>query len=69
MEHKVFGMPQPGVTYRDRPGAYGIAFGKKGNVDTGGRVPKCHISALPILGHENGLEDISKFKEVKERKS
>ena len=26
MEHRVFGQPQPGVEYRDRPGAYGIAF-------------------------------------------
>ena len=30
MEHKVFGAPQPGVTYRARPGAYGIAFDDKG---------------------------------------
>ncbi len=26
MEHKVFGAPRPGTAYRDRPGAYGIAF-------------------------------------------
>lgn len=31
MEHKVFGAPQPGMEYRDRPGAYGIAFDKEGN--------------------------------------
>ena len=31
MEHRVFGAPQPGMTYRDRPGAYGIAFDGQGN--------------------------------------
>ena len=30
MEHKVFGAPQPGVAYRSRPGAYGIAFDGQG---------------------------------------
>ena len=30
MEHKVFGAPQPGVTYRARPGAYGVAFDDAG---------------------------------------
>ena len=30
MEHRVFGQPQPGVEYRDRPGAYGIAFDGRG---------------------------------------
>lgn len=30
MEHKVFGAPLPEVEYRDRPGAYGIAFDGQG---------------------------------------
>lgn len=30
MEHRVFGAPRPGVEYRDRPGAYGIAFDGRG---------------------------------------
>lgn len=30
MEHRVFGVPQPGLAYRDRPGAYGIAFDEQG---------------------------------------
>ena len=30
MEHRVFGAPQPGVEYRDRPAAYGIAFDGQG---------------------------------------
>lgn len=30
MEHRVFGAPRPGVEYRDRPGAYGIAFDGQG---------------------------------------
>lgn len=30
MEHKVFGEPQPGVEYRARPGAYGVAFDREG---------------------------------------
>ena len=30
MEHKIFGAPEPGVTYRDRPGAYGVAFDGQG---------------------------------------
>ena len=30
MEHRVFGAPRPGVEYRDRPGAYGIAFDDTG---------------------------------------
>ena len=30
MEHRVFGQPQPRVEYRDRPGAYGIAFDGRG---------------------------------------
>ena len=31
MRHRVFGAPQPGLVYRDRPGAYGIAFDQKGD--------------------------------------
>ena len=30
MGHKVFGAPRPGIEYRDRPGAYGIAFDGQG---------------------------------------
>lgn len=30
MEHRVFGAPQPGLKYRDRPGAYGIVFDSAG---------------------------------------
>ena len=30
MERKVFGEPQPGLAYRDRLGAYGIAFDGRG---------------------------------------
>ena len=31
MEHRAFGAPQPGVEYRDRQAAYGIAFDGAGN--------------------------------------
>lgn len=30
MEHRVFGAPEPGAAYRDRPAAYGIAFDGEG---------------------------------------
>ena len=30
MEYRVFGAPRPGTEYRDRPGAYGIAFDGQG---------------------------------------
>lgn len=29
--HRVFGAPQPGLAYRIRPGAYGVAFDRQGN--------------------------------------
>lgn len=50
MEHKVFGAPQPGVEYRDRPGAYGITF------DGGGRaaVVYCQRKGCFLLG--GGIE-------------
>lgn len=46
MEHKVFGAPQPGVAYRDRPGAYGIAFDGQGRA----AVVYCERKGYFLLG-------------------
>lgn len=48
MEHKVFGAPEPGVTYRDRPGAYGIAFDGQGRA----AVVHCEGYGYFLLGGE-----------------
>ena len=32
MEHKIFGVPEPGVVYGERRGAYGVVFDEMGNV-------------------------------------
>lgn len=50
MEHKVFGAPQPGATYRARPGAYGIAFDREGNA----AVVYCRRKGYFLLG--GGME-------------
>lgn len=50
MEHRVFGTPQPGVEYRDRPGAYGIAFDNVGRA----AVVYCQRKGCFLLG--GGIE-------------
>ena len=50
MEHRVFGAPRPGVEYRDRPGAYGIAFDGAGNA----AVVSCEGYGCFLLG--GGIE-------------
>lgn len=50
MEHRVFGAPQPGVEYRDRPGAYGIAFDGAGKA----AVVSCERKGCFLLG--GGIE-------------
>ena len=46
MEHKVFGSPQPGMTYQARPGAYGIAFDDAGRA----AVVYCERKGYFLLG-------------------
>ena len=46
MEHRVFGTPEPGVTYRVRPGAYGIAFDDVGRA----AVVYCERKGYFLLG-------------------
>lgn len=50
MEHIVFGTPQPGLKYRDRPGAYGIAFDGQGRA----AVVYCERKGYFLLG--GGME-------------
>ena len=50
MEHRVFGAPRPGVEYRDRPGAYGIAFDDTGRT----AVVSCERKGCFLLG--GGIE-------------
>jgi 8-oxo-dGTP diphosphatase len=50
MEHKVFGAPQSGVAYRDRSGAYGIAFDGAGKA----AVVSCERKGCFLLG--GGIE-------------
>lgn len=50
MEHRVFGAPEPGVEYQDRPSAYGIAFDKKGRA----AVVYCERRGYFLLG--GGME-------------
>lgn len=46
MEHKVFGAPQPGSDYWDRPSAYGIAFDGQGRA----AVVYCERKGYFLLG-------------------
>lgn len=46
MEHRVFGAPRSGLEYRDRPGAYGIAFDGKGRA----AVVLCERKGCFLLG-------------------
>lgn len=50
MEHRVFGTPQPGLKYLDRPGAYGVAFDGQGNA----AVVYCERKGYFLLG--GGME-------------
>ena len=50
MERKVFGEPQPGLAYRDRLGAYGIAFDGRGRA----AVVYCERKGFFLLG--GGME-------------